>query len=1416
MSLLVERTCTELPSGTTELLGSDPLPLSAYRSVPAYVLLGDPGAGKTTEFIREYKDLGDSAAYVKARDFMTDVVPYQELQGRTVFIDGLDEMRAGAALARTPLDEIRNRLVRLGAPHFRLSCREADWLGPNDRQSLEAVSPDSRITVLLLDELNEKATRELLAAATGIDNADAFKEEARRQGLGAMLRNPQLLQLLTKAVGSGGAWPDSRLKTLDLACRKMATEYNDEHLYAGRRHPIEIVLRAAGYLCAQQLLCGFEGYELALGDLAADSGSKGLVLLDDLGDTTPVLSRGAIKAALATTLFRPNGETGRVPSHRLIAEFLAGRYLAEVINGGLPARRVVALMTGVSDGRVVTALRGLSAWLAARPGEARRQLIDADPVGVGLYGDIGEFTLQDRERLLRSLVEFAAQGPLFGHAWQDDRALGYGDDTARAFRSLASADMLESIRSVLRTPVGQPQRDRTTAFMAEVLSEAEESAKEPLIPLVPELRTIMRDPDRPPWVTARALDAHIHIAPPDEHSARVLVELLEAIQGGVTPDPGEGMRVTLLEHLYPNVIGAAEVWRCGLPRPSHNVIGSLSSFWHLRVPEYSDECIAELLDALSKDVRHLIPALAHSYLDDLPVQLLARGLSAFGDTLDMGRLFGWLDVAGNAHRARSLNEDDDRFVREWLERRPKIQKAVFLLWLRGQVTREPERSHGLWSCDALHSSQLPGDFGLWCLDQAIALEHSEPDLALQLLDRSYFALANPAIREGLALNDLRARIGTGLLARRLAEHDDRRSTDAEMEERRHEMEQRRERWNEKERQRQEGWRERLRSELDDLRNNQFFAPDLHTLAKAYLGMFSSVDRESSPRQRIHDFIGGDDVLVNAVMTAIREAVFRDDVPTVDDTISLHSESKHSWLAYPVLASLHLLSEDEPARLDGIADDRRREALAILYCVPSDRESAHWHEQWFHREPELVLEALYTCAAPQLRAGAEFVSCLNALDSFSGRDDSTPHLRFDKGTALFEARPPAPHLGDHDDLIHDARLRLLDAIPTRTSNKQMSLLDGLLTHAMQDADNSPLQEMAARKLSLRSLTVNQRTRWLAVDALLSGRANLKPLKEYVIQNEVRVRHFAEFLRRTSRRDNMRRSVLAGVREPEVLKDAIEILGRSFEPVEWGGTITLGMEMSELLAVLIAQLSTLAGDDADRAFSDLIDDPRLVRWHDRLVSAHERQHVVHRDALCRHPGVSEVQRTLSHGAPANAADLSALLQDRIADIAAAVRGGNDNPWRNYWSDDRSRPPTKPKHEDSCRDALLGDLKERLRPVGVDATPEGRYAADNRADIRASCSEFNVPIEIKKNSHPDLWTAIHRQLIDKYTIDQATSGYGIYLVLWFGADETKTPPDGKRPDTPEALKHRLEQGLTPDEARKISVIVMDVTKPGESSDT
>ena len=166
------------------------------------------------------------------------------------------------------------------------------------------------------------------------------------------------------------------------------------------------------------------------------------------------------------------------------------------------------------------------------------------------------------------------------------------------------------------------------------------------------------------------------------------------------------------------------------------------------------------------------------------------------------------------------------------------------------------------------------------------------------------------------------------------------------------------------------------------------------------------------------------------------------------------------------------------------------------------------------------------------------------------------------------------------------------------------------------------------------------------------------------------------------------------------------------------------------------------------------------------------------------------------------------DRLGELADRIRNGNTDDWRQYWEGLRGQSPS-PKHEDDCRDALLSDLQQRL-PQGVDAQPEGHYANDKRADIRVSYGGFQVPIEVKKNTHRDLWRAVRDQLMAKYASDPETDGYGIYLVFWFGKKYTQPSPSGKRPANAEKLKERLEKTLSADERRKISVCVIDVSKP------
>ena len=174
---------------------------------------------------------------------------------------------------------------------------------------------------------------------------------------------------------------------------------------------------------------------------------------------------------------------------------------------------------------------------------------------------------------------------------------------------------------------------------------------------------------------------------------------------------------------------------------------------------------------------------------------------------------------------------------------------------------------------------------------------------------------------------------------------------------------------------------------------------------------------------------------------------------------------------------------------------------------------------------------------------------------------------------------------------------------------------------------------------------------------------------------------------------------------------------------------------------------------------------------------------------------------------------MTVDLLEEISRNIRDGNTNDWRQYWNQDSNRRPSSPKHEDDCRDALLSDLQQRMNRLGIDAAREGHYAESKRADIQVSHGGFNVPVEIKKSSHRDLWSAIRNQLIAKYTRDPGTAGYGIYLVFWLGNEPKpcQMPESGPRPKSAAALEERLHDTLSPEEARLISVRVIDVARPG-----
>ena len=1388
MTTFVPRTCTEIggdgslnaaerpPGGALGRLrrssGEDgpavsprSRPLEDFRERDAFVLLGAPGAGKTVEFEREAGREG--GCYVPARDFIT-FADRPEWHGMTLFIDGLDEMRAGAADGRTPLDAIRAKLDALGRPRFRLSCREADWFGASDRKYLESVSAGGKVTVLRLDPLSGEGIRELLGHRSDVEDVDAFVTEARQRGIDSLLVNPQSLRMLAEAV-AGGTWPETRMETFALACEKLVCEQNLEHQCASRDRPaMHELLRAAGRLCALQLLTGAAGYALPGGE--SDDDYPGL-------EQIPEDCRETLRHALGTRLFESPGEGRLTPVHRQVAEFLAARYLGELIDDGLPAGRVLALMTS-GDGGIVSELRGLSAWLAAHSKTSRAEIVARDPLGTVLYGDVRGFSPDEKRGVLSGLKRLTERNPWFRETVGMDSRLG----------ALAALDMGEVFRSHLR---GGPGDDAGQRFLSILLQSLIHGP--PIPGLAGLLMEIARDDGRWPGIRRLALDAFRRYGEPDAPSE--LKNLLADIHAGAVSDEDHDLLGTLLDALYPQSLSPSEVLRYLKPSQpsSYSYLGHYYWFWRYQVPERSTNAqLAELLDGLVDRFDEFRPVLVGTERRQAPLApleplgrgqlllaLLTRFLETSQEDVAPQRLFECLGVVSDP-QLDALPEDAES-VRTWLSAHPEVQKEIISIAV-ARCAGSPDFVGCMYAVEQrLFDAERPNDFGRWCLEQALAA--NDPEVAswfiVRVADSMHRRLHDEGLSREIVEECIRGKASLGpTFTERLSELEE---SDAVVANFRGRNEAR------KEEQRQEWteWRDAVRSRRAALRENRVEPAVLDQLATAYFGRYVNVEGDT-PRERLQYFLVDED-LIEEVTDAFRGAVGRSDVPGPSEIIRLHARNRRHHLALPFLAGLEELGRAPPARTLPLDEERIRKALALHYTIPAGASPAgavsekdrprNWYKPLLAEQPDIAADILVEVIRAELR---------------SGRDRA----------------PGVYKLGDSEAVGRLAAIPLLESFPVRCTAVQVNDLSFLLRTALLRCDAAELRELIDRKLVRRSMNPAQRIHWLGAGLLASEASDSAPsrrarLEEYVAGNERRIRHLADFVTKVGDKPF---STLIGRLHVPALQLLVRLMAAVCQPVDPLNS-TVG-----LIHHFIDRLASVPTPGATDALKALLDDEALHSWRPALLDAADRQASIRREAESRHPDLAQVLEALANRRPANAADLAALAFDVLAEISRNIRDGSTNDWRQYWHQAKGGEPWRPKDEGDCRDALLSDLRYRLRPFEIKADEEARYADEKRSDLRVSFGGFNVPIEIKKSSHRKLWSAIGDQLIAKYTRDPGADGHGIYVVFWLGDDPElcQMPESGRRPKSAAELEERLRATLAPEEEHLIGVRVIDIARP------
>ena len=1393
MTAVVKRTVFLIEPKDDPRLEKKGLSLSDFESDHGYVLLGEPGMGKTTEFNEEAGRV-HAGSPIPARQFISrNLEHHSKWRGSTLFIDGLDEVRVGSGDPRIALDKIIERLEALGNPPFRLSCRSISWLGAGDRRRLATLSNSKDVPVLQLNPLTYDDIREIISER----EANTFIQQAHEHNMEAFLGNPQLLTVLLKSVENGG-WSNSPTKTFKNACLDLIREQNREHRDArSSETPLnsEAILSAAGQLSAFMLIANKSGWS------AYDTQDSEILTLQDVGTQDP----SALRAAFDSGLFQGNPDC-RTPIHRLFAEFLSGRYLDEKIRNGLSVRRVFALLMG-HDGIPFPDLRGLAAWLAAFNPQARTTLIHADPVAVAFNGDASSFSYEERRELLHHLERSID----LNYTWPSATVLGAlagHQGTSLVWELTDSSERSDNRQNlVYKLLRGVSQK------YSDIDIDKANTSKTPLDTDHKNLLNIIYDSSWDLGIRREALRALNRMLTSNSNRATILREILLASKENRLADKKNDLRSELLDILYPDELQPSEIWdylvngTFGYSRHVYLVV------WNRLIDKSQKNQIRELLDSLCGRASEVIPKLANHSLADTVLDLLAKGLELFGDELSIPDLYRWFkmvefDVStsqlipihsldrGHYWSDNKANE----VIHNWLNNREAIQLALIEYELiERESIPETEQRKPLIALK-FAGKDAPAGFRSWCLARAVEICNSHPKAAKNL------ALWSIREQEGwekpLSDKEIAQAVSNIPSLREWNRKRIKGRDRSEVEEAKwkKELEESVKPFYKKFLKKKQEELEHIRRQKTELAAGNCSPALLHNLATIYFDGFAA--EVEDPKSHLESYLDGDASLVKAALAGFNCLLDRDDLPDLDQITQLHESSKMSLFALPFLAGME---EENGNVLDRLSEKGRRRAIGfhLVTNIPrrrdlnnvfilSENDLPSWYKQALTLYPEAVADSLVSVHNACVRA----------------------------------KYPPEQHLfkmafdETYAQIAPLAVSRMFSVFPTRCNERQLESLrvvlwSAILAHGMSTEE---LKKIVLKRLHRKNMDIAQRAQWLCAGVHVARDRCLPLLVEFLSEgHESRIRRVLGFLV-----PDGRSFILQDIDDwsSEEMSQLIRALGKRVQrPGFQDGPHFVSKEeinrdkFQSLLTPWIQKLAERS-DDAVNTLASLVTDPNLTAWKPEIARAQEEQGRRLRAAKRPDLNLEKIQKALQGGPPANAADLAALTTDILEDLADRIRNGPTSDWRQYWHRNQTTgKPIKPQHENDCRDALLSDLTEIFKKYRIDAQPEGRYADDKRADIRVSFgSDLAIPIEIKKNHHRDIWRGISEQLASNYTRDPKADGFGVYLVFWFGARYMKViAPKGCIPNEPEELKSLLEKQLDPPLREKIRIVMIDVSPKG-----
>ena len=1297
------------------------------------VVLGEPGLGKTTSF-EEAAKCELNATFVRIGEFLNG--PVEHLRGKVLYLDGLDEQR-GRINRQNVMDALVGRLKSIDSPKVRISCRTADWHGTNDLKVLASVSHEGVVAELALEPLADEDLRSL------VENADDFIEEARQRNLYDFLKNPQTFLLLHEYYQKAKGWPANKTELLDGACKVLLQEPNEIHANLiddwVKDRELE---QSSTYICATCLLSNVSGVSLS-----RHYSDKSFPAIQEFDDNI-----FSLKAVSSRRIFKPAGTKRVEPKHRMIAEYMAAKFLANRVQAGLSLGRVLALLTGI-DGQIPADLRGVYAWLVSMLSGMADRILAHDPYGAIIYGDAYAWRPNTKLRALESLIELSKKDPYFRHHDWSTKPLG----------GLSSSEMVDTFKELLKND------NRETHLLSVVLDAI---ANGPELPAMrDDLLAFIRSPVPYDYLKAKAISAIFNTCP---ESTKDLQQILADVCSGQIIDKDKELRGTILNKLYPYTIGYERIAEY-LVEPLQFVFSSYSFFLkEVLLQKAEPDGLKSLAKSLAAKKKFFEK---HGYDESSSVigRLIRMLFERFGESASTEEIFSWLSLGYGSSENSHIRGEDAEVVRKFIKERSQVYLDIFeyflsnyfhenegLFWhwhyflklvLQLEPPHEFPRNLLEWMKQEKDTKKSHLLFGLACM----LVLNNEPDLMAGPLEKLVEISDSNSELHKIYSDWSRCNIRESCWDHLKKAEQDR----------------------EENRVRLAGTIETLNKHKVDVEEGRARNILIH-FAQIWFALFFDLDRNATPEQRLRQEAGD---MAECLMTGfVASLQHEENFQSIEE---IAKADKHYRSALLMFAGMDILAEKGKEYFLNLPDQIL--SLGFAYKITGHASSiGHQWMEWLWRErPDLVEYVLDCCWRIQLAAEADN---LTGFYHFPPDAAQLPIIVKILPALLQDFPKASPRI--LKSMLHNAIRHCPDKLPSLVQAAlKKRFPSGSGQRAMWTATGFLLDANDKYFQNLNVMCKNEENKWVCYlflkDILLERNEDGKLRYSIKLRKQSIILLGTHFLNKES---ECSQYPLMGERHESFAAQDIRELISSFE-----------QDVS---------------DDSAKALEQLEKTSEISQYHSAIKNARANQLRAATEAKFTYPDVAQVVATLANKEPANPTDLKALVLDALNEIAEEIRHGNTDGWKSFWNLDKQKqykPTDEHVDENTARDRLLELLRPKLRHLDIAAEPEVRYAEEKRADIAVYCKGMKLPVEIKRDDHKEIWSAAKEQLQKQYTRDPASEGNGIYLVFWFDGKEMATPLEGiNKPKTAEELKAALLLTVPEQVKGLIDVCVIDVSKP------